>query len=88
MYLKCSNIRIIGNDITGLGVDYYSGPYNVTFPAGISRASFNITIINDTVLEHNETFSLFITEELLPENVLLGKSRLTIVSREAKKKQQ
>ena len=55
----------------------------MTFPAGVTSVSFNITIINDNVLEYNETFSLFITEELLPENVLLGEfntTEVTIVS--------
>ena len=66
-------------NITGGGVDYNSGPYNVTFPAGVSRASFNITIINDDVLEDHETFNLIIIEDSLPENVTLGTPYLTKV---------
>ena len=80
MYLKCINIRIISNDITGGGVDYNSGPYNVTFPAGVTSVSFNITIINDIELEYNETFSLIIAEDLLPENILLGEFSITKVT--------
>ena len=32
--------------------------YTVTFPAGSTRQSVNIPIINDTVLEPDETFQL------------------------------
>ena len=35
--------------------------YTVTFPAGSTRQSVDIPIINDTVLELNETFSLEIS---------------------------
>ena len=55
----------------------------MTLPAGVTSVSLNITINNDNVLEYDETFSLFITEELLPENVLLGEfntTEVTIVS--------
>ena len=51
----------------------------MTFPAGVTSVSFNITINNDNVLEYNETFSLFITEELLPKNALLGEFNTTEV---------
>ena len=67
-----NNVLHISNDITGGGVDYNSGPYNVTFPAGETSVSFSITINNDTVLEDNETFNLNIAENSLPENVTLG----------------
>ena len=67
-------------NVTGGGVDYNSGPYNVTFPAGVTRASFNITINNDDVLEDGETFNLIIAEDSLPENVTLGTPYLTVVT--------
>ena len=41
-------------------MDYNSGPYNVTFPAGVTSVSFDVTIINDNVLGDNETFLLTI----------------------------
>ena len=44
-------------DITG-GVDYNSGPYTVTFPNGSTTASFNITIVNDNVVEFDEVFTV------------------------------
>ena len=49
------------------GVDYDSGPYNVTIPAGMREASFDISINNDIiVLEGNENFSLVIISSSLP----------------------
>ena len=52
----------------------------MTFPAGVTRASFNITIIIDDVQEDRETFNLIITEDSLPENVTLGTPYLTKVT--------
>ena len=69
--------------ITGGGADYNSVLYNATFPAGATDVSFDVTIINDTVLENNETFSLTIIGDSLPENVTLGKitqATVTIVN--------
>lgn len=40
--------------------DYNPGPYTVTFIAGMTRASFNITINDDNVVEGNESFTLSI----------------------------
>ena len=74
-----NNVLHISNDITG-GVDYSSGPYNVTFPAGVTSVLLNITINNDTVLEYNETFNLIITEESLPKYVILGEINITEVT--------
>ena len=54
-----SVIIYISYNITG-GDDYGSGPYNVTFAVGSTRVSYNITIIDDSVLEDNEMFSISI----------------------------
>ena len=43
-------------------IDYNSGPYNVTFIAGMTTASLNISIIEDDVLENNENFFLTINQ--------------------------
>ena len=51
----------------------------MTFPAGVSSVSFNITINNDTLLENNETFNLIIGDSL-PENMTLGEIYLTKVT--------
>ena len=47
--------------VTGGDIDYGSGPYTVMFPATVTKASFNILISNDDIVEQNETFSLIIT---------------------------
>ena len=52
--------------------DYESGPYNVTFFAGTTAASFNVSIINDDVLENDETFHLTIRPPSAPDNVIVG----------------
>ena len=56
-------------NIKGGGVDYYSGPYNVTFPIGSTIASFDITIIDDGVLEDDEIFSVSIDSITNDHNV-------------------
>ena len=43
------------------GSDYNFGPYSVAFPIGSTNASFNITIIDDNVLEDDEMFNISIT---------------------------
>ena len=43
------------------GVDYNSGPYNVTFPVGSTTASFDIVINENSVLENNKMFNISIT---------------------------
>ena len=51
--------RIQINFITG-GVDYNSGPYNITFSAGMTSSSLAIMINDDSVFEDNKNFSLTI----------------------------
>ena len=46
--------------LIGAGVDYDSGPYVVTFPAGVTHASFDVPITNDIMLEGDENFNLII----------------------------
>ena len=50
----------------------WSGPYNVTFPAGVTRVSFNISICDDDLLEDNENFSLTINADSLPDGIIIG----------------
>ena len=78
-----NNILLLDDTYLGGGVDYDSGPYNVTFPARANNAAFNIIINNDTVLEYNETFNLTIMESSLPENIILGEiyfAKVTILN--------
>ena len=53
-------------------MDYTSGPYTVTFPAGSTTATFNVPIIDDNILEGNEYFILTIDETSLPTDVTRG----------------
>ena len=78
-FYKSSHINN-NHHITGGGVDYNSGPYNVTFPARATSVSFTITIINDNVLEYNEAFDITIIEGTLPENFILGEVYLAKVT--------
>ena len=53
------------------GVDYVSGPYSVTIPAGETSASFDLSIINDNnIFEGNESFTLTIRTSSLPDRVM------------------
>ena len=54
------------------GNDYGFGPYTVTFPAKEVRAVLNISIIDDKILEMNETFNLIVDESSLPNIEVLA----------------
>ena len=63
------------NNLIGGGVDYNSGPYNVTFPAGMTNVSFVIIINDDNILEDDE-FNLTI----YPNNITTDSiSRATVI---------
>ena len=47
-------------------MDYYPGPYSVTIPAGETRASFDILIADDNLVERNKEFRLSINADTLP----------------------
>jgi len=77
----------IGNNITGGGVDYVSGPYTVTFPVGQSSVSFDVLINNDNLLEDDEIFTLTIMQNTLPNRVSRGstsQATVTIVNNDGK----
>ena len=42
------------------------------FPAGLTEAIFNISLIDDDILEVTETFILIINPSSLPNNVTIG----------------
>ena len=52
--------------IIGGGIDYDSGPYNVTFLPGNTFATFDIPVIYDKIEEDNENFTLSISPQLPP----------------------
>ena len=58
--------------VTGGGVDYDSGPYTVTFPAGVTRVPFDIPINNDSILENDEDFTVTINPSSLPADITRG----------------
>ena len=60
--------------------DYYSGPYNVVIPAAVTNATFYVQIMDDKIIEGNETFILTIKESTLPNNIVLGSFGGTIVN--------
>jgi len=51
------------------GVDYDSGPYSVTFPAGNTNVSFDVRINNDKLVEYDEDFHLTIDSSSLPTGI-------------------
>jgi len=70
------------------GVDYDSGPYTVTFPAGVTSVPFNVPIKDDNILENNEDFTLTIMRSsALPDGVTRGstsQATITIVDDDGK----
>ena len=68
-------------------VDYKSGPYAVIFSTGMTTALLNITIVNDNILERNESFNLFIATDSLPSkiaDVTIAQARVTIIDNDSK----
>ena len=75
------------NNVTGGGVDYGSGPYIVTFPAGVTSVPFYVPVNNDNILEDDEDFILTIMRGSLPDGVNRGdtdRSTLIIVDNDCK----
>lgn len=60
------------------GADYTSGPYNVTFPAGMTEASLNILITKDGILERSENFTLSLSEPTLDRVFLSDPKQATV----------
>ena len=69
-------------------MDYDSGPYTVTFPAGKTTVIFNIPINDDNILEGNENFILTINTSSLSDGVTRGdldQATVTIVDNDDRK---
>ena len=63
-------------------MDYNSGPYTITFVAGVTAVSFSISITDDSILEGNETFYLTIDPSSLRDdtNVDVGNTfQVTVI---------
>ena len=73
-------IIILYANTTGGGDDYVSGPFSVIIPAGRTRASFDVPIINDTTQEDNERFRLTIDRASLVYCIFIGRPmRATVI---------
>ena len=69
-------------------MDYTSGPYTVTIPAGSTTATFDVPITDDMILEELENFMLTINSSL-PDGVTRGtpsEATVTIVDDDRKLK--
>ena len=64
----------------GGGIDYNSGPYNITFSTGVTTVLLNISINNDNILEGNEEFIVSINNSTLPNNVITNTSGTATVT--------
>lgn len=60
--------------------DYDPGPFDVTFPAGMTTASFNIPITDDNMFEGNESFTVTIVASTLPSQVVEGTDCVVVVT--------
>ena len=61
-------------------MDYGSGPYEVTFTAGTTEASFNVSLTDDNIFESNENFMITIDPSSLLNNVTVGdRKRVTVI---------
>ena len=66
----------------GGGEDYNSGPYSVKFNDGMTEATLNVSIVDDSILEGNEKFNLIVNVSSLPSKVSIGdhgRATVTIV---------
>ena len=76
---ECTNIIIINinSTLTG-GDDYGPGIYTVVIPAETSMVPFNISIVDDNILEGDEDFDVVILQRSLPAGVIRGNPRATV----------
>ena len=92
-------VYVMSDDINATGVngseclesdgtdDYLYGVYGVTFPAKVTLQFVDITICDDSSLEEDETFSLTIVSNSIPDNVTNGSpdsATVTIVDNDGK----
>ena len=79
-------------DYAGGGEDYDSGPYSVKFNAGMTEVTLNVSIVDDDILERNETFrnetfNLTVNVSSLPNKVSVGdhgQATVTIMDNDSK----
>ena len=54
--------------------------YTVTFSAGVNSSQLNVLIIDDNILEDDETFNLTVSQSSLPDGVVVGDSSQVTVT--------
>ena len=64
--------------------DYKLETHEILFPSEATSATLNITIIDDTVWEPNEDFTLTINASSLPSNVNVSNTTVTIMNDDGK----
>ena len=72
--------------LTG-GDDYNPGPYSVTFPSGVTIASFDISITDDNIFEGSEDVKIEIVNASLSNGILVSdpdQATITIVDDDGK----
>jgi len=69
------------------GIDYSSGPYMITIPAGVISVPFDVPITDDNLFESSESFNLSINVVSLPRNITIGEveeSKVIIMDNDSK----
>lgn len=66
--------------LKGGGRDFSIGSFDITFPAGETIALYNVSINNDNIIEHNETFTISIVPSSLPNGVTVATPNQTTVT--------
>ena len=61
------------------GTDYIPGPDDITFYAGEIYATYNITIINDNILEYDEIFYLNLVSPPSNTKIMISDIAQTII---------
>ena len=79
-YLQFKCIKVSCLQFTGGDVDYSSGPYNVTIPAGQISVPFDVPINDDNVFEENEEFLLTIDQSSSLNGVIIGRRDKAVVT--------
>ena len=64
------------HEITG-DKDFSTDSQFVTFPPGITRVNFNVTIIDDNEVEEDEDFQLAILSQQSNRRIVIGRRRRT-----------
>ena len=62
------------------GSDFNLRTRSISFPAGVTRVTFNVTITEDSVLEPNENITVGINPITVPSTVTIGSFNNTTIT--------